>query len=296
MQRQKLNLVLALAAVALGAAVFFSQKKEEKGTPLTPLTGATLNHVIIEHPGSPAIVLSKHDARWQLDAPVKAEADPFETNAFAALATQEVKTTLDSAQVALKDLGLDPPAYSVTLNDQKIAFGGVEPIQSRRYLLANGKVALVDDPGSAALDADYSDLVSKALLPENAEIQSISIPGQSIARAADGKGWTLTPDHADVGADARQKFVDCWKTVHAMWNAALPKDSAKGDQITVTLKDGSALKLIVVARDPQFVIARPELGVSYTLSKQLVDQLLKLPEAPKVEAKPSAAAAGAKAQ
>ena len=283
MQRHKLNLVLAVSAVALAAAVFFSQKKEEKSAPLTPLTGSTLNRVIIEHPGSPAIVLSKQDARWQLDAPVKAEADPFETNAFAALATQEVKSTLDPAQVNLKDLGLDPPAYSVMLNDQKLAFGGTDPIQSRRYILAKGKVALVDDPPGTALDADYSDLVSKALLSEKAQIQSIALPGQSIARAADGKGWTLTPEHADIGADARQKFIDGWKSAHAMWNAALPKNSAKGDAVTVTLKDGTALKFIVTARDPQFVIARPDLGVSYTLSKQLVDELLKLSQDAKAD-------------
>lgn len=287
MQRQTLNLVLSAAVLALGAAVFLSQKKEEKGPPLTALTGATLHHVVIEHPGAPAIVLSKQDARWQIDAPVKIAADPFETNAFAALATQPVKTTLDPAQVTLKELGLDPPAYTVTLNDQKIAFGGKQPLNAERYLLVNGKPVLVDDPPDAALDADYTDLVSKALLPEHAVIQSIALPGQAIARAADGKGWTLNPEHAEVGADARQKLIDGWQSVHAMWNAALPKDGAKGDEVTVTLKDGAALRFVVTARDPQFVIARPDIGVSYTLSKQLVDELLKLPEPPQPAAKPA---------
>jgi len=36
------------------------------------------------------------------------------------------------------------------------------------------------------------------------------------------------------------------------------------------------LKFVVTQRDPQLVIARPDLGLSYTLSKQLVDEMLKL--------------------
>ncbi|TXH05683.1 MAG: DUF4340 domain-containing protein [Nevskiaceae bacterium] len=278
MQRQSLNLVLGAAALALGAAVFFSQKKEAKGPPLTPYTGATLNHVVLDHPGSPAIVLDKQNGRWQLTAPVKTAADPFETNAFPSLATLEVKSTLDPAQVSLKELGLDPPAYTVTLNDQKLAFGGTDPIQSRRYILSNGKIALVDDPPGEALDADDSDLIDKALLPDGAQIASIALPGLTVTRAADGKGWTLTPDRPDVGADARQKLVDGWLHARAMWNAALGKDEAQGDAVTITLKDGTALKFIVAARDPQLKLARPDLNVTYTLSKQLVDELLKLPE------------------
>jgi hypothetical protein len=278
MQRKTLNLVLATTALALGVAVYLGQKKEVKGPPLTPIAAADLNSVVIEHPGASTIKLEKTGGHWKLTAPVKADADPFETNAFSALATLEVKSSLEPAQVSLKELGLEPPAYSVTLNDQKLLFGGIDPIQSRRYILSNGKVALVEDPPSAALDADYSDLLGKALLPAGAEIQSIALPGLSVAKSADGKTWALTPDNANIGSDARQKLIDAWSNAHAMWNAALPKDSAKGDEVTVTLKDGTALKFIITQRDPQFVIANPALGVSYTLSKQLVDEMLKLNE------------------
>jgi hypothetical protein len=278
MQRKTLNLVLATTALSLGVAVYLGQKKEVKDPPLTPIAAADLSRVVIEHPGAATIKLEKIGGHWKLTAPVKADADPFETNAFSALATLEVKSSLEPAQVSLKELGLEPPAYSVTLNDQKLLFGGIELIQSRRYILSNNKVALVEDPPSAALDADYSDLLGKALLPAGAEIQSIALPGLSVAKSADGKAWSLTPDNANVGSDARQKLVDAWKNARAMWNAALPKDSAKGDEVTVTLKDNAALKFIITQRDPQFVIARPDLGVSYTLSKQLVDEMLKLSE------------------
>lgn len=276
MQRQTLNIGLAVAVLGLGAAVFLAQKKDEMNPPLTPITATTLDHVALEHPGSPTVKLERRDGQWKITEPVQVDADPFEVNAFIDLAKLEVKKSLELSAVSLKELGLDPPAYDVVLNGQKLAFGAQEPIQARRYILANGKVALVDDPPAEALDADYSDLVSRALLPKGAEIKSIAMPGLTIAKSTDEKSWTLTPDDPDASSDSRQKLMDAWRNAKAMWNAALPKEGVKGDDVTVTLKDGTALKFLVTEREPQFVIARPDIAVSYTLSKQLVDEMLKL--------------------
>ncbi|PTU31433.1 DUF4340 domain-containing protein [Stenotrophobium rhamnosiphilum] len=276
MERLKLNIGLVVAALGLGAAVYFSQKKDEQGPPLLPIAADALTRVSLEHPGSPTVKLERKDGHWKITEPVLADADPFEVNAFIDLAKQEVKKSLELNSVSLKDLALDVPAYTVVLNDQKIQFGGLEPILSRRYLLVGGKVALVDDPPAEALDADYSDLVSRALLPTGSEIQSIEFTDHKIVKSADGKTWALTPEDENVGSDARQKLTDSWKNARALWNAALPKDSAKGDPVTVTLKSGTAFKFIIIERDPQLVIARPDIGVSYTLSKQLVDEMLKV--------------------
>jgi hypothetical protein len=276
MQRQTLNIALAVAALGLSAAVVISQKKVEKGPPLTPIAAAALEHVTLEHPGAVTVELERKDGHWKITKPVLTDADPFEVNAFTDLAKLEVKKSLEQNAVSLKELGLDPPAYTVTLNGQKLAFGAQEPIEARRYILTNGKVALVDDPPAEALDADYSDLVSRSLLPIGAEIKSIVMPGLTIAKSADDKSWALTPDNPDASSDSRQKLIDAWRNAKSMWNAALPKEDTKGDDVTVKLKDGTALKFLVTQRDPQFVIARPDIGVSYTLSKQLVDQMLKL--------------------
>jgi len=236
MQRQTLNIVLVAAVLGLGASVFFAQKKEDQGPPLTPIAAAALDHVTLEHPGATKVKLERKDGHWKITEPVKVDADPFEVNAFIELAKQEVKKSLELNAVSLKDLGLEPPAYTVTLNDQTLAFGGQEPIQSRRYILTAGKVALVDDPPAEALDADYSDLASRALLPTGAEIQAITMPGLSITKSADGKSWALTPDNSNVSSDARQKLIDTWKNARAMWNAASPKEGVKGDDVSVILK------------------------------------------------------------
>src|SRR4051812_2336113 len=124
MQRQRLNIALAVVLVALAAGIYFSQKKEEKKPPLTTLTADAINTVLIEHPEAPAIKLEKQaDSNWKLTEPVQAIADKFEISGILNLATLEQKKTLAPATVKLADLGLDPPEYTVTVNGVKLAIG-----------------------------------------------------------------------------------------------------------------------------------------------------------------------------
>ncbi len=281
MQRSRLNIALAVVLVGLAAGIFFSQKKEEKKPPLTTLTPETINTVLIEHPDAPAIKLEKRaDGGWKLTQPVQAVADKFEINGILNLATLEQKKTIAPATVKLADLGLAPPEYTVTLNNLKLAIGGMEPIQFQRYIENGDVIALTDDPPSAALDKDYADLVSKSLLPENADIQKIEVPGLTVEKSADGK-WSVTPLDEKVSADQIQKFVDGWKSARSLWNELDTKEGkdAKGELVTITLKDG-VMKLLVVAREPQLQIDRPDIGVKFNLSKALSDEILKLPSPP----------------
>ncbi|MGH8505113.1 MAG: DUF4340 domain-containing protein [Stenotrophobium sp.] len=283
MNRMTLNLVLVVVVIGLGITVLLSQKKTAKPTvPVTPLTASTLDSVVIDHPGSPTIKLQKIKGIWQLTAPVQTATDSFEMNAFTDLAAESVKTTFDPKQVNLKDLGLDPPGYSVTLNGQKIEFGGIEPINYHRYIRTNGKIQMIADPPGTALDADYSDLVSRSLLPENAQIAAIALPGQTITRSADDKSWALSPPHPELKDADVQKLAGAWASAKSLWNAAETQDEIKkddkGETVSVTLKNQPPIKFIVITQKPQLVLARPDLGVRYTLSEQLAETLLQLPK------------------
>lgn len=279
MNRLHLNLALVLVVAALAATLYFTQKKEEKGPPLTALTEATLERIRIEHPNAPAIALQKQDDQWRLTEPVQAAADGLEVASIVNLSTAEAKRKLAVADVKLSELKLDPPQYTVTLNDIRLELGDSEPIEFRRYVRVGEEIALIDEPSSAALDRDYSDLVAKELLPAGAEIVKIEVPGLTLARSTDGQSWSLSPDQPEASADQKQKLADAWKSARAMWNAAAPAGEAGGGEpVTITLKDG-VVNLLVVAREPQLVIGNPALGVHYTLSKALEAELLQLPTA-----------------
>lgn len=275
MARTRLNLLLLVLAVGLGVAVWFGQQKEEKAPPLTALAPDAVTRIGLEHPGAPAIRLEKREGHWFLTEPVQAEADALEVAALVGLADKEAKDKVEGAAAA--ELGLQPPAYTVWLNDTPIAFGGVEPLQYRRYVRVGEAVSLVDDPPGAALDKDYADLVAKALFPDDAQIERVELPKLTLARNADGK-WTVTPADPKATADAMQRLADQWKVARSMWNESAR--NVKGERIKVTLKGGLQREFIVAATDPQLKLHRADLGVNFVLSKALTEELLKLPEPP----------------
>jgi hypothetical protein len=274
MKRTHLNAALAVIVAGLAVAVWFGQKKgEDKKPPLTSLAPAAVESIAIEHQGSPTIKLVRQNGAWMLTAPVQAEVDPFEVNALVGLADTGLQQKLSEGD--LKELGLAPARYRVTINDQTIDFGGEEPLKYRRYVLVNSKdLGLINDPGSAAFDADYSDLVAKNLLPANAEITRIAAPGLSLEKTAAGT-WT-SPDHPEAKPEQLLALVNAWKNAKALFNGALDPEDIKAEPVTLTLADGRTLGFNIAVRDPQLVLARPELGVRYTLAKTDADTLLTL--------------------
>lgn len=287
MKRSHLNLALLVVASGLGAALWFGQEKEEKGPPLTPLKQEAITRIAVEHPGKPAIRLEKKGSAWVLTEPVQSATDKYEIGGILSLADLEVKSKLD-AGADRKELELDPPQYSVTLDDTRIDIGGTEPIKYRRYVSSGGVTGLVDDPPSAALDADYSDLVSKALVPEGANLKRIDLPGGLVLEKSAEGAWTSAQQGSAAPAQVAQ-LAESWRNANAMWNAAEPAEGSKGDAVKLTLDDGRTIELVVVARDPQLVLSSKALGVRYTLSKALVDELFKIPAPPRAkEAKPAA--------
>ena len=286
MNRARLNLVLLVVAAGLGVGIYFAQKETPAGPPLTPYLPDVITRIALEHPGAPAIRLEKQEGRWRLTEPVQAEADEFEVNALVGLADRQTQLRVEGG--AAKDLGLEPPGYVLTLDDRAIAFGATESLEFRRYVKTADGTFLIEDPPGAALDADYSDLVAKDLLPKDAAIERIELPGLTLALGGEGR-WSVTPADPKAGADSMQKLADSWKGARSMWNESARDAKATGDRIKVTLKGGAVREFVVVARDPQLKLHRADLGVTFVLSRTLVDELLKLPapaaaEAPAPEA------------
>lgn len=269
MSRAKLNLALVGVLAGLGAVAWFTREKPEVLPPLTALTEATLKTIAIEHPGQPAVRLEKRDAGWHLVAPVDAPVDALEVNGLVALAGAKVERSLPLADVKLAELGLEPPAYGITFNDQSLAIGADEPIQARRYVKTGDHVALIADPPAEALDADYSELVAKALLPEGAKIQRVEVPGLVVSRNAEGQ-W-VADGQPDATQEQMQVLVDGWSKARSMWNALIPdggKDlgAAGGKPIRIVF-DGGEVQLRLAGFEPQLLIDNPAYGVRYAVSK-----------------------------
>lgn len=292
MQRKHLNLLLGALTLGLIALVYFSREQPEPPPPpLTMLNSQDINRILVRHAQSPDIRLEKRQDQWWLTAPVETRAEAVEVDAILELATRPSQRRYPVTELDLAELALQQPDWIVQLNDVRIEFGGLDPIEAHRYVRLGGTVHLIEDPPSAALDADYQDLVAKRLLPASMPITRIQLPGLTLARS-DKDGWTVTPKSADRGADAAQQLVNAWQQAQAMWITPLDHKLRVQSEITVQAGDES-FRFSVLDRKNQLVLARPDLGVQFTLSKTLDGELfeLKPPAAPAQEALPAVAPA-----
>ena len=282
MKRKHLNLLLVTIALGLVVAVYFSREKPEPPLPsLTVLNNADINRILIQHSGSPDIRLEKRNNVWWLAAPVETRAETVEVAAILDLAARPSQRRYAIAELDLSEVGLAKPDWSVQLNDVRIEFGGLDPIESHRYVRQGDTVHLVEDPPSAALDADYSDLVARRLLPADARVNRVQLPGMTLSRN-DKSGWRVAPASADQGADAAQQLIDAWQQAQAMWITTL--DRKKSAQGTVQIQAGDEdLRFVILDRKDQLILARPELGVQFTLSKTLDNDLFEFKPPPEPE-------------
>jgi hypothetical protein len=281
MNRNYLNLILLAGVAVLGATVYFSREQPVRLEPLTALKADAVTHIALDITGEKAIRLEKTGEHWMLVEPVRAPADEFAVSTLTGIASTEVQNTLDPGSMELADLGLSPPTSVIHLNDQTIEFGTTEPLKHRRYVRIGERTALITDPPQNALDADYSDLVARGLLPPGTRPVRIEAPGLNLQKG-DEDHWS-SPEHPEAEAAALKAVPDAWMTARALWNAlapAVPADGEGQDHVRLTLDDGQTLDFRIVSREPQFVLERADLGIRYTVARESAQSLVSLPAPP----------------
>lgn len=282
MQRKTLNLLMTGLVAVLIVVVIFSQEEEAPPVLLTSLDIDSIDHIEVIHPDSKPIVLDKYSYGWALSAPVQVSADELQVNALLELATRESSAQYPVAEMDLAAVGLETPEFSIRLNDVMLDFGDKEPIEDRRYVRVGETVFLTPNPPSTALDANYSDLVHALVIPDSEkQIEAIKFKDYQIVRNESG-GWKVVPESASKGADAAQTLMDHWNGARSLWKALLTDEDKPTASATLTLGE-KKVEFQIVATDPQLKLARPDIGIVYTLPPRYASDLFELKAPPEPE-------------
>lgn len=278
-RRPLLNLVLLLAVAALLTLLIVDNPTAPAPEPITTLSGSAITKVKIAYPDAPSVMLERIDGAWRLLQPVRAPANEATVDQVLRLAEAESLRELSPGKAEAAALGLKPPAYAVTFNDQvTVELGATNPLEGQRYARVGGAIHLIDDPNTRALNADYHNLVALKLLPEYAVITKLELPGATLTPTPEG-GWAVAPTAADRGADAAQETIDTWLHTRALWTEAAKNEDgeeapAPAGKVVVHTADGPEYTFVVVAREPQLILRRPDLGVNFHVAANRAKPLL----------------------
>lgn len=281
--RALLNLVLLVLVIGLVVVVVLEPGSEQAAGPvtLTRLSPAAVTHIRIEPRNHEPLELTKQGGIWRLSTPLAAPANGFRAESLVEVLATPSHGQFPADEHDLAAFGLDEPDFKLRLNDRELWFGNTEPLNNRRYVLADGMVHLITDRFYHHLAANAKSFVNPAPLGPNAQPVTIEVPGLRLQRQ-DGK-WVVSPKGLAVGADTIQALVDAWRNAQATTVSPYDQDLTKEGSIRIRLQDMEAPIRFEVARlEHELIFIRPDLGVQYHLPKNVGERLLSL-KAPAAE-------------
>lgn len=282
-KRAWLNLVLLAVILGLAAIVYFEPGIEQPVIkPLTNIDTPAVTELQISVPDQQAITLQRDGQRWRLTAPKQIFANPVRVQRILGLLAVSSEQQYAAVDLDLSKYGLATPKAKLRVAGQELAFGDLDPLNSRRYVLIGQTLHLIDQNDISVLTSSWPSLVDLRLLPEERELSAIEITGLGkFERHAEG--WKFSgPAKAKAPVQATiDELVRVWREAQAM-EVAINETEAAGEQAVLKFVDGGELRFDINRFADQVALGRADLEIEYHVSNAQAQQLLefKKPEAP----------------
>lgn len=274
-RRTLINVVLLVLVAGLAAFITLAPEREAPmdREPLSRENPRAISRIRL-HPveGAP-ISLRRTEGVWYLTDPIRIAANDFRVNALIGVLAAPVHARIEASADELGRFGLAPPRARVRLDEIEILFGDTQPLNGRRYLLHDGRVALVDDAYFSHLSSSAANYVDPAVLGRDASPREIELPDLRVLR--EGDTWRLDATDEEANAETITNLVDLWRNAQA--TAVRPYEPSLDwkEQIRVKLADRD-LRFDLARTEYEVILGRPELQIQYHLTKSTGARLLAL--------------------
>lgn len=267
-----LNLALAALVAVLILLVWLKPRPTTQTEfKLSTLASTSINRIVLEKPGQPAIVLQNNPAGWRLSAPFQARAEGTAVGRLleilAASSIQRFPATdLDRFQ-------LDNPLLRLTLNDQEFSFGTQNTLTGEIYVATNGGVHLVAPSYLAYAMKMPADFASHAFLAEEEKPAGFEFADLKLSQNSEGK-WSSTPARPNLSQDDINRWIDEWR--HASSLVTQPYDGTPPQEsFTLRLGDGKLIPCKILRREPELVVLREDEKLQYHFPAEVGKRLLR---------------------
>ena len=255
--RGLLNLLLLLVVAGLATLAYLRPglDEPESAKTLSQSSPEQVQRVQIERPERDTITMERSANGWQLTAPISLPANPFRIDPLLQLRRAVSHSSFPVVEQALSQYGLSPPEVWLSLDGERYAFGGIEPLNGYRYVMVDGAVHLLSDRIQNYLLMSPYDFVSLQLLPAEGALQEVRFDS-----------YVVNDELA----------LSAWSEVQARRVSPYPKSVNDAQQLLFVLADGEPLKVDLLLREPEFVLGVPERGARYHFTEESGERLMQL--------------------
>ncbi|MCZ6469732.1 MAG: DUF4340 domain-containing protein [Gammaproteobacteria bacterium] len=270
---------LLIAIIAISYFVgdrYWTDSPNQSRNPISRLKPADIMSVAYELDGN-SFVLSKSSDQWQLETPVQWPANNITVERIIAILASETETSIAVDGIDLTALGLQDPKLTLRLNDTVVLFGATNNINDRRYILIGSTIFLLADVHLPFMVQGISGLIDKRLLPGSISLQALDIAGLRLNKN-NTRTWNSSNNTA-ISTDQINRLVSNWQTIEAGTIRRYDPSASVQQKIVATLNDGSSIEFLLMAREPELVIARPDLDLQYHFTEKYFDALFSIDNA-----------------
>lgn len=315
MRGGKSLLVLLVAALGLGAYIYFVEAKRDLTDPalkrdkVFAIETAKVEEIEVKGASGEVTSLKKHDNQWQIATPAMLEADQSEVSTLlTSLETLEIQRTLDEKPAALKPFELDPPRFSVGVRlagetaMRRVNFGSKTPTGADLYATIEGqpKLLLVSAYVEDSLNKTPFSFREKSILKFSRDgVDSLTKEAQgnpTVVLTKKGTDWRLVKPvdaKADFGsvdtligkiAQAKMKAIvapEAGKPAAELTPADLKKYGLDKPQAVATIGAGSTRASLAIGGkvDDSTVYARDlSRPMVFTVESTLLEDLKRKPD------------------
>lgn len=251
-------LILVIAVTGLGGWVYWlARAPEPKSPPLAQITPEAVRHIVIERHND-RLEFERRGESWYMIQPFNAPADAYHFEQLLAFPNQTSQTRYATAELDLARFELKPPQVILRLEDTEFRFGGQNPLNFKRYLQVGEVIHLIDDTLFYQLTAPATTWVEHKLLPAGS-LQGLDLPGWHLTQTDQGS-WTANPE---LPATELERLVDAWRTARAIQVTPYTDEPPPEAQRIRVLIEGKALEFIILQRDPELILLRPDQKLRY---------------------------------
>lgn len=275
--RLVINLVLLIFIVSVTLFLTLTKTEEEIKTPTLVSNVAVdqINKIVIERKDKETILLSKQNNIWMMQSPYRINANQQRINSILNLLTSNSADQLDVNKTDLARLLLDDPQITLKLNNEVFAFGDINPLDKKRYVLYRDKVHLIHDNLYPQLTAGPTFFIDTKVIPEGKKLKLVQYPQFRLLRENDG--WTL-----ESGLDITDKNIEVLARTWIELRANSVQEYQPLEplyEINVEFENRESIRYLVTSDLPNLVLARPEINLQYHIPEYLSEKLFPREEA-----------------
>lgn len=269
MSRGTSTAALLVVLIALGAYIWFIERKREPANPdakakvFAALQADQVEALTVTSSKGETTTLKKENGTWRITAPVQAEVDAVEVSAITSgLASLEEQRVVEEQASDLAAFGLAPPRSAVEFTTaggaaQRLQLGEKTPTGGDMYArLGDGtRVFLVPAYLDSTFDRGTFDLRDKAALKlDRTKVDGVQLVagGTAIGFAKRDEQWRMTAP-LDLRADYGAVESVLGRVANAQMKAIVAQDAAdlaqyglQAPEFTVHLDAGSARSTLLV--------------------------------------------------